>query len=212
MFLFSGTFFPLDSCPTGSSRSRWVTPLWHGVELVPRCSRSADARRRCWPSCTSRTCRARRRRLRCRAPHASRRALVDSDRTDRARRASPRAARALGAAARALRLVERNLMVYRRTWIDVFSGFFEPLFYLLSIGVGAAARWSATSRVRAASTIAYAAFVAPGAARRVGDERGDLRHDLQRLLQAELRQALRRRCSRPRSARGLAVGRDRSGR
>jgi lipooligosaccharide transport system permease protein len=37
---------------------------------------------------------------------------------------------------RARRLVERNLMVYRRGWIVIVSGFFEPFFYLLSIGVG----------------------------------------------------------------------------
>ena len=29
-----------------------------------------------------------------------------------------------------LLIVERNAMVYRRTWMIVFSGFFEPLFYL----------------------------------------------------------------------------------
>ena len=37
---------------------------------------------------------------------------------------------------RALLLIERNLYVYRRTWIVLVSGFFEPLFYLLSIGFG----------------------------------------------------------------------------
>jgi lipooligosaccharide transport system permease protein len=36
----------------------------------------------------------------------------------------------------AARLVERNILVYRRTWLVLVSGFFEPLFYLLSIGVG----------------------------------------------------------------------------
>jgi lipooligosaccharide transport system permease protein len=29
-----------------------------------------------------------------------------------------------------LLIVERNVMVYRRTWMILFSGFFEPLFYL----------------------------------------------------------------------------------
>jgi lipooligosaccharide transport system permease protein len=33
-------------------------------------------------------------------------------------------------------LVERNALVTRRGWLVVVSGFFEPLFYLLSIGVG----------------------------------------------------------------------------
>jgi lipooligosaccharide transport system permease protein len=37
---------------------------------------------------------------------------------------------------RALLLIERDLMVYRRQWMIVISGLFEPLFYLLSIGVG----------------------------------------------------------------------------
>jgi lipooligosaccharide transport system permease protein len=37
---------------------------------------------------------------------------------------------------RALRLIERKLYVYRHGWIVIVSGFFEPLFYLLSIGFG----------------------------------------------------------------------------
>ncbi len=37
---------------------------------------------------------------------------------------------------RAHRLLERNLLVYRRSWTIIFSGFFEPVFYLFSIGVG----------------------------------------------------------------------------
>ncbi|MBA3338909.1 MAG: ABC transporter, partial [Geodermatophilaceae bacterium] len=42
----------------------------------------------------------------------------------------------LPSARRASLLVERNLLVYRRGWLLILSGFFEPLFYLLSIGVG----------------------------------------------------------------------------
>ena len=37
---------------------------------------------------------------------------------------------------RSLRLVERNIFVYSHTWLVLLSGFFEPLFYLLSIGFG----------------------------------------------------------------------------
>ena len=33
-------------------------------------------------------------------------------------------------------LIERHARVYRHTWTVLISGFFEPLFYLLSIGVG----------------------------------------------------------------------------
>ena len=34
------------------------------------------------------------------------------------------------------RMIERSLMVYKRTWLIIASGFFEPLFYLLSMRVG----------------------------------------------------------------------------
>ena len=33
-------------------------------------------------------------------------------------------------------LFERNLMVYRRAWMIIVSGVFEPLFYLFSMGIG----------------------------------------------------------------------------
>ena len=39
-------------------------------------------------------------------------------------------------ASRAHLLFERNLMVYRRSWMVIFSGVFEPLFYLFSLGIG----------------------------------------------------------------------------
>ncbi len=57
---------------------------------------------------------------------------------------------------RALRMVQRSLMVYRHGWMVVFSGFFEPLFYLLSIGVGLG------GMVPDVGGIGYIAFVAPG--------------------------------------------------
>jgi len=37
---------------------------------------------------------------------------------------------------RSKHLVERNLLVYRHAWQILLSGLFEPIFYLLSIGVG----------------------------------------------------------------------------
>lgn len=33
MFLFSGTFFPLDQLPLYLQPVGWISPLWHGVEL-----------------------------------------------------------------------------------------------------------------------------------------------------------------------------------
>jgi lipooligosaccharide transport system permease protein len=61
---------------------------------------------------------------------------------------------------RARRLVERNLMVYRRTWIIILSGFFEPLLYLFGIGYGVG---SLVGHVQDASghLVSYAVFVAP---------------------------------------------------
>lgn len=57
------------------------------------------------------------------------------------------------------RMVERSAMVYRRTWIIVFSGFFEPLFYLLSVRIGFAALIGDVEY--AGRTVGYAEFVAP---------------------------------------------------
>ncbi len=54
-----------------------------------------------------------------------------------------------------LHLVERHALVYRRTWLVLASGVAEPLFYLLSIGVGLG------HLVGSVSGISYAAFVAP---------------------------------------------------
>ncbi len=60
----------------------------------------------------------------------------------------------------ATRVLERNLLVYRRSWIFLVSGFFEPFFYLLSIGIGLShlvGPIPVSGRL-----VAYTAFVAPG--------------------------------------------------
>lgn len=57
-------------------------------------------------------------------------------------------------------LIERNLMVYRRLWILIFSGFFEPVFYLFSIGVGIGALVG-TVTTPGGQAIDYTVFVAP---------------------------------------------------
>ncbi|MDP9482654.1 MAG: ABC transporter permease [Chloroflexota bacterium] len=62
---------------------------------------------------------------------------------------------------RAARLVERNVMVYRRTWLVLVSGFFEPVFYLLAIGFGIGGLVGAVT-LADGTDISYAAFVAPG--------------------------------------------------
>jgi lipooligosaccharide transport system permease protein len=61
---------------------------------------------------------------------------------------------------RARRLVERNIMVYRHQWIIIFSGVFEPIFYLLGIGLGVGGIVKEV-RLPGGELIAYAAYVAP---------------------------------------------------
>jgi lipooligosaccharide transport system permease protein len=61
---------------------------------------------------------------------------------------------------RALLLVERNLTIYRRAWAIIASGFFEPVFYLLSIGVGLGALVGEVADN--GRTLDYTSFVAPG--------------------------------------------------
>ena len=58
-----------------------------------------------------------------------------------------------------LLIVERNAMVYRRTWMILFSGFFEPLFYLFFFvyPLGDVIGNVAFDQ----ETLEYAAFVAP---------------------------------------------------
>jgi lipooligosaccharide transport system permease protein len=57
---------------------------------------------------------------------------------------------------RAHKVLERDVLVYRRNWSIIVSGFFEPVFYLLGIGFGLG------TLVGDVGDIPYAAFVAPG--------------------------------------------------
>ena len=56
-------------------------------------------------------------------------------------------------------LFERNWMVYRRTWMIIFSGLFEPLFYLASMGIGLG-HYVPHVDV-GVGLISYASFIAP---------------------------------------------------
>jgi lipooligosaccharide transport system permease protein len=59
------------------------------------------------------------------------------------------------AATRGHLLFERNLRVYRRAWMVIFTGFFEPLFYLFSLGLGLG------HYVGRVNGVSYAAYIAP---------------------------------------------------
>jgi lipooligosaccharide transport system permease protein len=61
---------------------------------------------------------------------------------------------------RPVRMVERNLLVYRRTFMVIFSGFFEPLFYLFSMGFGVGALIGDVP-LGDGRSVPYAVFVAP---------------------------------------------------
>lgn len=65
-----------------------------------------------------------------------------------------------GVPLRSSRMAERNATVYWRLWYMFVSGFFEPLFYLLSIGVGVGDLVGGVTVD--GRTIPYESFVAPG--------------------------------------------------
>ncbi len=66
----------------------------------------------------------------------------------------------LGPAGAAALLVQRNYLAYRRVWYIFASGFLEPVFYLLSIGIGVGTLVSGFEV--GGQEIPYAEFVAPG--------------------------------------------------
>lgn len=61
---------------------------------------------------------------------------------------------------RAQRLWERNLLAQKRYWKVILTGFFEPVFYLLAIGVGIGALIGDLA-LPGGQIVAYTAFVAP---------------------------------------------------
>lgn len=56
-------------------------------------------------------------------------------------------------------LIQRNLTANRHSWMVIFSGFFEPLFYLFSLGVGLGALVSGVEV--GGHALDYTSFVAP---------------------------------------------------
>lgn len=57
--------------------------------------------------------------------------------------------------------VERNLLVYRRAWMILLSGFVEPLFFLFALGIGMRDLVGDVATAGGA-TVDYATFIAPG--------------------------------------------------
>ena len=61
---------------------------------------------------------------------------------------------------RANRLIERNLMASRRQWMLILTGFFEPVFYLFSVGIGISKLVGSVPF--GGHSVGYTTFVAPG--------------------------------------------------
>jgi lipooligosaccharide transport system permease protein len=59
-----------------------------------------------------------------------------------------------------LHLIERHARVYRHVWLVLVSGIFEPLFYLLSIGIGLG-RLVGTVAGPGGHPVGFSSFVAP---------------------------------------------------
>ena len=63
--------------------------------------------------------------------------------------------------ARGLRLIERHARLYRRMWLIIAAGAAEPLFYMLSVGVGIGGLIGDVTGPDG-QPVSYRAFVAPG--------------------------------------------------
>ena len=122
MFLFSGTFF-VSQLPDGLEPVARLTPLWHAVEL---CRGATTARWAWWrrgaPGGAGRV-------------RGGRGVVRGADLP----RGWPRDCAGPGGDPAGPRVVERNARVNVRMWPAFVSGFFEPAFYLFSIGVGVGA-------------------------------------------------------------------------
>ena len=197
LFLFSGTFFPITQLPGWLQPVAQATPLYHGVALCRGlvlghvgCA-AAGATSPTWSALTALGFVAG-------AAHvpAEARDVTDAIPGAVRRRAPLRIAPlALLGTRRARRLVERNILVYRRGWVFFVSGFFEPFFYLLSIGVGLSKLVAPHPRRTQRHPLHH--LRRPRAAGVLRHERRHARLDVQRVLQAEDRQDLRRRAVHP---------------
>lgn len=66
-----------------------------------------------------------------------------------------------GYAGRSKMIMMRSALVYRRAWLAILSGFFEPVFYLFAMGQGLGT-YVGTLPGPDGAPLSYAAFIAPG--------------------------------------------------
>jgi lipooligosaccharide transport system permease protein len=159
LFLFGGVFYPVTQLPLVLEQLAYLTPLWHGVAL---------SRELALGTATVGSTLLHVAYLACGSWSASRSRSATTSAGWRSEMARDTVTPTLAvrttplplAGGRAWRLVERNIMVYRRIWVLIVSGFFEPLFYLLSLGVGIGALVGTVAGPDG-QPIDYTAFVAP---------------------------------------------------
>ena len=158
LFLFSGTFFPTSRLPDWLQPVSWFSPLWHAVEL---CRAATTGSSPSFGTVAGHVAFL--------VARAGGRLLVGrpavhpgADRMISAIAVKEAGRRRAGSTGRgALRVVERNVLAYRRMWLAFVTGLFEPLLYLLSIGIGVG---GLVGKVPGpgGQPIPYDQFVAPG--------------------------------------------------
>ena len=163
MFLFSGAFFPIENLGEFGAWVARLTPLWQGVNLTRMFF--LDNVDWGWAAVNAgvpgRDDAARAALVDRRADEAAGELMTSIHPDDRAltRPATDLVPPLTSVAAMRL-LVLRNYLVYRDAWKLFVTGFFEPLFYLLSIGIGVGSLID--SFEFNGQVIDYASFVAPG--------------------------------------------------
>ncbi len=157
LFLFSGTFFPISQLPSGSAAGRVVVAAVARGRARARCD---DGQLRpCSPTsgtsqCSSCACSSA-----CGSASARSRGGSPHDRRNRRAARTRIFPRRCGGGARG-GVVERNVTAYRRIWYIFLSGFAEPLFFLLSIGIGVG---NLVGELHVGGRVVdYRTFVAPG--------------------------------------------------
>ena len=156
MFLFSGTFFPISQLPAFIQPIAWLTPLFHGVALTRSLGLGQPLEP--WQY----------------AVHIGYLVTLVVVGTALAFRTFRKQAGGVGMASvpvgvgrilpfgsrHSVHILERNRLVFRRGWMVIFTGFFEPLFYLLGIGFGLGSLIGTVTGPDG-SQIPYSVFVAP---------------------------------------------------
>ena len=158
LFLFSGTFFPTSRLPDWLQPVSWFSPLWHAVELCRAATTGSSPSFGTVAGHVAFLVGAPGGRLLVGRPAVH----PGADRMISAIAVKEAGRRRAGSTGRgALRVVERNVLAYRRMWLAFVTGLFEPLLYLLSIGIGVG---GLVGKVPGpgGQPIPYDQFVAPG--------------------------------------------------